>query len=307
MSHYATVACLTTTDDPKALTAWQSTLPSMALSCPYLRHGLLALSAMHSSRLELAQYHQIMYFAAARTHFGKALNAYIPQVKITSEESCPSLFAFAIIVPILSWSFLQTIDMDLHGNAFLDQFIGVWNFLLGAAAVAHGGRRWIHQSSMSSMVTMRHLDNVISELAPSPRIALQALLDRIEQQGTAINPSDDRIYTLPLDPAVETKIYRNSIEMLSNSFPTAAGEPARLGATIGWPVFIDPDFLRLLKQYDPMALVITAHYGAALHAFSGFWWLKGLGSRLTEAIYQVLGEGYRPALEWSLQQVAQSF
>ncbi|KAL8955049.1 MAG: hypothetical protein Q9183_006814 [Haloplaca sp. 2 TL-2023] len=277
----------------------------MALSCSYLRHGLLALSAMHYSYLELGPHQTTVYLASARSHFGQALNAYIPQVKTTTEESCPSLFAFATIVPILSWSFLQTIDTDLHGRAFLDQFTGVWNFLLGAAAVAHGGRRWIHQSSMSSLVTMRHLDNNLSELAYGPGLALQSLLDRIEQTDTTLDAMNSHVRDTSIEQASVTHVYRKSVEMLSNSFPRVTGEPARLGAAIGWPVFIDPDFLRLLKQDDPMALIITAHYGAALHAFSDFWWLERLGSLLTESIHQVLGESHRPALEWPLRQVAE--
>ena len=168
MSHYSTVACLTTTDDPARLTAWRSTLPAMVILWSYLRHGLLALSAIYSSYLELGLHQKTVYLASARSHFGKALNAYIPRVKTATKESCPSLFAFATIVPLLAWSFLQTNDTDLHGKAFLDQFTGVWNFLLGAAAVAHRSRRWIHQSSMSSLVTMRQLSNVPSELAHDP-------------------------------------------------------------------------------------------------------------------------------------------
>ncbi|KAL8969240.1 MAG: hypothetical protein Q9183_002090 [Haloplaca sp. 2 TL-2023] len=276
----------------------------MALSYSYLRHSLLALSAMHYSYLELGPYQKTVYLVSARSHFGKALNADIPQVKTTTEESCPSLFAFATIVPILSCSFLQTVDTDLHGRAFLDQFTGVWNFLLGAAAVAHGGRRWIHQSSMSSLVTMRHLDNKLSDLAYGPGLALQSLLDRVEQTDTTLDLMTSHVRDTSFERASVTQVYRMSIEMLSNSFPTVTGEPARLGAAIGWPVFIDPEFLRLLKQDDPMALIITAHYSAALHAFSGFWWLEGLGSRLTKSIHQVLGESHRPVLEWPLRQVA---
>lgn len=101
-----------------------------------------------------------------------------------------------------------------------------------------------------------------------------------------------------------SKLYQDSIEMLSNAFPTTDGQPARLGAVIGWPVFTDRRFLDLLRHNDPLALIVLAYYGRALHAFSGIWWIHGLGQRLVQAVSQILGADYRPLLNWPLQGVA---
>lgn len=92
--------------------------------------------------------------------------------------------------------------------------------------------------------------------------------------------------------------------MLSNAFPTNTNQPPRLPAVIGWPVFTEGGFVQLLARKDPMALIILAYYGAALHTLSGFWWLQGLGARLVQAVSKVLGPDSSPLFLWPLTETS---
>ena len=304
MTHYTTLVYLSTTDDLDSLETWRSTVPSLALSFPYLRHGLLALSAMHV-RLTSPPNLQSFYLDLARQHLDQALESYIPQLAATTEQSCPALFAFSVLLPALSLSFLQSVDTDLQGTGYVAEFVQTWNFLLGATAVAREARPWIASSPVSPLMTLRDMDNVLPCVAEGPRMALEGLLEQSERYGLQpLLPGDGQSAEAMPRTTSQGSVYNSSIELLSNAFPTNEGSPPQLAAVIAWPVFIDKEFFHLLGRGDPMALVILAYYGRALHGFSGFWWLQGLGSRLIQAVAQILGMGYYHLLQWPLQEVA---
>ncbi len=99
----------------------------------------------------------------------------------------------------------------------------------------------------------------------------------------------------------KAEVYRDAIEKLSNVFPTTASISARpdFGAVSGWPVFIDRRYIALLKERDPFALLILAHYGTGLHDFEGFWQLRASGRRVVEAVGEVLGREWEGHLRWA--------
>ncbi|KAL9630260.1 MAG: hypothetical protein Q9204_004812 [Flavoplaca sp. TL-2023a] len=306
MAHYSTVVCFTITDELDRVKVWQTTIPSLALSWPFLRHGLLALSAMHY-RLACPVDRQIYFADSARRHLSIGLESYIPHVQATSAESCAALFAFATIVPAVCYSFLQAIDTELQGEDLIDQFLYIWSYLSGPKALAQEARQWIHQSEVASLVSLRMLENIIPGLAHEPKVALETLL--VECQPRYQGPISEGEDTSPgwqQQQALRERVehYKHAIEMLSNAFPTSTGQPAQLGAVIGWPVFTSQAFLDLIRSKDVFALAILAHYGKALHAFSGFWWLDGLGRRLIEAVYQVLGADHIHLIQWTLHETA---
>ena len=67
----------------------------------------------------------------------------------------------------------------------------------------------------------------------------------------------------------------HSIDMLTNAFPKQDAVHRVFDDMIGWPHFVGGGLLRLLKDRDPVTLVILAHYGVALSAFNDCWWLEG--------------------------------
>ena len=307
--HYVNTACFTTTDDTELFPTWQVTIPQMALSSPYLKHGLLALSAMHI-RLTSSPHRQPFHAALARRHLSKALESYIPNLQTNTEQTCSALFSFSAILPSLSYSFLQSEDTHLQGQDFIGQFVRVCQFLLGARAVATEARQWINHSVVSPMVTLKSLQNVLPRVADSPRKALESLLDQIRVRNQHLNPlnaHDSGMETdIMMSETRRNKIYEKSAELLSNAFPSIDGQSPRLGVVLGWPVFVDQEFFQLLRHNDPMALIILAYYGAALQSCSGFWWLQDVGARLVRSVAIVVDSNTRQLALWPLVETSQT-
>jgi len=214
------------------------------------------------------------YASLERQHLSKALESYIPQLGTNTEESCPARFAFSSLLPALSYSFLQAVRTDLQGEDYIKQFTRIWHFLLGATAVVKGERRWINESILAPLVTLESIENVLPQV-DSPRTALRGFLHQIRLSGLSAAPGGQGEHHRTQADALSSEARQRSldegrVEMLSNAFSTNTNQPPQLPAVIGWPVFIEGVFVQLLARKDPMALIILAYYGAALHTLSGF-------------------------------------
>ena len=105
---------------------------------------------------------------------------------------------------------------------------------------------------------------------------------------------------------VDAENYTLAIQYLYLTFPNALDEKAGRSQLIGWPVFLLPDYLTALRDRDPMALVILAYYGAALHRATYIWWLRGLGARLVRAVSELVGHERQRLLAWPLSCIEQT-
>ncbi|EXJ62861.1 hypothetical protein A1O7_03302 [Cladophialophora yegresii CBS 114405] len=128
--------------------------------------------------------------------------------------------------------------------------------------------------------------------------ALCSLMAYVEHLAQEAGSNDDS------ETLVKIPIYGRSIEMLTNAFPTEDAERGIFDDMIAWPHFVGGDLVRLLRERDQMALVILPHYGVALRAFSGFWWLDKVGARLIGAISGVLRSEFLAWVQWPLNTIA---
>jgi hypothetical protein len=70
-----------------------------------------------------------------------------------------------------------------------------------------------------------------------------------------------------------------------------------------WPTRVSQDYLDLLKERDPAALVVLAHYCILLEPLEKNWYMSGFRKRLLTKIYKQLDEEWRQWLQWPLRQV----
>ena len=69
-----------------------------------------------------------------------------------------------------------------------------------------------------------------------------------------------------------------------------------------WPGSVSQDFVELIYERDPRALVLLAHHFVLLKRNDYVWYLRGLGTGLLENIWEALGEEWRPWIQWPIEQ-----
>lgn len=297
LMHYYTIATYQIlTRVPEHYWIWQVQVPRMAFSHKYLLHGLLALTAMH--RCHNADELQIANLVAlARYHQQHALALYIPLLQRIDPENCHALFAFSIVLALLSFGILKT-DMTTP-QSLIHGFIDVCDSMFGAAAVAVQAEEWLRAGPLSpTMMPLPPGKTDLSGVDSGVRTVLEPLLQCAESIC-----DDAKAHHSAEEVASRRMAYRTSILALATCLHwNEAEEPGtRITTVTSWPVMtMQTSYIKLLKEGDQLALVILGNYGAALHYLSGsLWILEGLGQRVTDAVVAEVDPGWHPLLAWA--------
>jgi hypothetical protein len=102
-------------------------------------------------------------------------------------------------------------------------------------------------------------------------------------------------------------IYWEALDGLSRTLGVAMspseGPRLQTGDVFAWILELSDEYLDLLLQDDPLALVIFAHFCVALRQIEWMWWTEGLSSRLLMQVHPVLDEQYHYWMTWPQQQI----
>lgn len=289
LKRWSEATCFTMGDRYDVVSMWQITVPGLAVDHTFLRHGLLAAASMHS-RFTSPVPIQSRYLDLATQHQDKALAEYIPQLQSITPENCHALFAFSALLLVIQYSFISATGSETDSDGVVSEVVSVFDYVIGATIIASHGKGWLEQGGLQPLMARQtEPESILPYLVEEPRSALRALMAHVEH--------------LTGGSSTNMPIYVRSIEMLTNAFATEDPERKIFDDMIGWPHYVGGDLVRLLRERDQMALVILAHYGVALNAFSGYWWLQGVGTRLIRAVSQILRPEFLALIKWPLNAI----
>ncbi|USW51745.1 Putative zn(2)-C6 fungal-type DNA-binding domain, fungal transcription factor [Septoria linicola] len=311
LHHYTSVVYATMTDNPDHDEIWRDTVPRMAFTYPFLLHGLLAVAALHR-RHEADDTQKEILMDLARYHQQHALNLYIPLLQSIDEQNCHALFAFAILISIICFGMLT--DEADDAPSLVARFVDVFDALSGTAVVAIEAMKWLQQGPLGPI--LGGLEPAVTDLTktePGMRTALEMLLERAEQECNQGSHAKAGI-----DAEARRQAYRDSIYALATIIAPAVYRNRPLSVVVSWPIMTGNAYIALLRHRDPLAIVILAHYGVALHKIDNLIWalekkierleeqLEGLGRCLTETVAGEVDEEWLPYLTWARARVAEA-
>lgn len=298
MHHFCTSTFLTLTDEAAMIPIWQLYVPRYAFRHRFLLHGILTLAALHRLALNEPPDSIVDLREAARAHQQKALSEYIPLLQEIDESNCHALFAFSAILGATSFAFLQSHNEPSSNEEFLYSFLDVFELLQGSTVIAVQGRDWLKQGDLSAWIGPNpFLDVESDKVEPMADMSLEFILTAMMHPENSTDSSADM--------AARRSTCETSIRLLRALFPSGAIVAVH-DKLLGWPALVGTAFMSLLKASDPVALVILAHYGAAIANHNRLWFLHGLGRRLTQAISGILDESWKPYLAWPVASTATS-
>ncbi|KAI1444552.1 hypothetical protein F5Y02DRAFT_389858 [Annulohypoxylon stygium] len=118
-------------------------------------------------------------------------------------------------------------------------------------------------------------------------------------------------------PAPDRQIYQKSFDDLVKAFRETygttenpiVGEAGKFQVVIAWLYQMEDNFSERLKDKQPVALVIMAHFAVLFHTLEYFWCLKGWAERILASIEETLDPTSTHWLRWPMKQVreAESF
>jgi len=113
----------------------------------------------------------------------------------------------------------------------------------------------------------------------------------------------------PWNASIESAYESTTSYIGSIQLAIAAGEDSAsiFRRLVLFPTMVQTEFIYLVKEQRPRALVILAHFFAFLADFREIWWIGDTGPREVRGIESVLPDEWRDLMIWPLQAVEDVF
>ncbi|KAI9881272.1 MAG: hypothetical protein M1830_005558 [Pleopsidium flavum] len=282
MHHYTLFTYKSIAAAPEALDIWQNLIPQLAFEYDFLLQGILAATSLHLALTDSS--HQ-------ETHSGLALQYYItasalfrPHLTSITPSNISALFAFSCIVPVCAFGFPQIPYLPINPLPEIHETIVL---LRGTADIVRSGSHWLECGPF------KHL------LLPEPSSPCGALPMEIEAALLGLSKRNDETTT---DAALRNA-YCMAITTLRHTFRLAGEAPGKANTALLFPIQIPPEIPVKIRDGEPMALSILAHYAVVLHWLNSFIWLRRWGRQVVNAVEAAVGEEWRGCIAWAIEEV----
>ncbi|OQD82934.1 hypothetical protein PENANT_c019G04341 [Penicillium antarcticum] len=255
---------------------------------PPVLHAILALSALHLGHSDASRRESCL--AHAQMHHGIAVKEMVPLVSSLAQENGEALFIFTSLTCMFSCAkpFKAGDFLVLFERGTLSEWARLFR---GTKTVIQSGGENLRTGRLApiflngSYLAAAHLEPQALEHGRPHIWELQEMMQRE-------CPS-----TLPA-----RAIYQNTLDELARTFGVALrpGAARRLDTAdvFRWLLDVSDDYLDLLRQEAPIALIIFGYWCACIRRIEWMWWMEGLSQRLMTQLLSVLDPKYREWLWW---------
>ena len=92
-----------------------------------------------------------------------------------------------------------------------------------------------------------------------------------------------------------------AIESLKHAYQAISGASSGPGSMWIWPMSLSQDFLNLINDNDPAALIILSHFVVLVHPFEkSLWFLHGWSSGVIAAVDRAIDTAWKGWIEWPI-------
>jgi hypothetical protein len=287
MHHYATVSYKTISNRETFSTIFQTVVPKEALAHPFLMHGILSLSALHLVQLNKGTEQCQIYAQLATGQQTLALALFRKELNNITPINCHALFAFSSIATVLAFAFSQASEVQTLSP--IDEMLQIFYLCRGISEILQTAKEWIRESWVGVLLTF--------DQKCDPTLVPQEVRDKINQLAQ-INKDTARTGLSP----EEKEACGAAITEMMDCFDRIYSDWDHV-TIFRWPILVGPLFLSLVRDRQPMALVIMGHYCVALHTMNDRWWLAGCTHQLLKSIYSELNASWKEVLTWPIKAV----
>jgi len=286
----------------------------MSLAHPFLLSGVIAISALHLATLLPSRKYELMNLAMTREC--AALPLFRESINNPNADSIHASFAFAGAVVYYMMALpdgLNTgreVDRCRIPNRY-DRYPHWFHTIRGQMAFLAKHFDELKKGPFAPLLRCEPVPNYPSD---NPDDEHLTKLEGMLQHPPSLDPLASLSSTPPsscssptdllFQDARKVEICKEAlIELRTSLVLTHPSNEALFGeASLRiWAGLISQDFVELIYERDPRALVILAHYCVLLKRNDRVWYIRGLGPGMLRNIWQVLGEEWRCWIQWPME------
>jgi len=167
-----------------------------------------------------------------------------------------------------------------------------WITLLrGVVSVRNTAQPWLSFGVVGPMLNASRKQ----EGKRSPSVA-EGPLDRLNTLITSTCESDEG----------RMQLYKKAIQDLQRAFQNyhdLSKECCYLSVIFQWPAQLSEEYIELLMEREPEALIVFAHYTVLLSKALPCWWMEGRAERILASIHAHLAPYHRIWMHWPMQEL----
>ena len=264
-------------------------------------HGILSLSALHLAYTDRAcsNYRTL----DASRHHNISLQGFREAVNSITDDKSDALFAFSSLNIIYIFAILRSpansIDVDSSASRNARVLGNDWiPSIRGVQAVLHPIYNNVRNGPLGPLTDVGNWDDLDVEGDPHPD---NISFSRVAE--TWMDMPEAGIYDETLHALRRSRMYVAQFQTMDQE------SLGKWGYNRGWAgplifLYNAPEmYFTKLRQRQPQALVLFAYFGALLHALNSFWFLEGWGLDVVQVTDEILGDYWRPWMEWPRQAV----
>jgi hypothetical protein len=290
LHHFTTVTAKTLVAEPGAEDVFHTYAIKIAFDFPFLLQGVLAIAALHLSRTETSLRED--YLNQAKRHHAAALSQFRNDITSIDASNFEAVLCFVGMLD--AYSVAQPVDTQDSPGHVLDVILH--NFAL-----------------------TRRVRPLVSQFYP---LVLGSTLGRIVPKDTQgidmdVTPSETELsklrrfseVTQPIYPADINEAYGRAIQVLEVIFDVARRSPKPPSDSLLklWIHFVTPRFLELLRERQPGALIIFAHYAVLFKRSQQYWFFEGVAEQILRIATTFVPTEWRSWLDWPKEQITPEY
>lgn len=260
---------------------WQSALIELGFNHHFLLRGILAVTAIHKATVHTGE--RIELLAQASMHMDAAVKSFSNHIRHPDPATCCPVFALATLLVVYH---MGVAEVQRPVNPVVD-LCACFHLIKGV-----------------ELTIGQHWDRLLtSEVAP-----LLRSVHRRGRETTSTRELDDlRILvngTTNTTPATRTA-YLDAISELDIVFTNVRGNgngngnpQSFVGIALSWAATLPDCLLDLLRDRDPVALIILTHFAVLLSSAHHLWWTRNWAKWILDSARESLAPQYRGWIRW---------
>ncbi|KAE8442462.1 hypothetical protein EG329_003305 [Mollisiaceae sp. DMI_Dod_QoI] len=292
LHHWTTVTVQASIDFLTGIELYRTTVIRFAFEYPFVMHQLLALTAIHISYLRPNK--QSTYRHAADSHAAMALSLFRTEIGNLTTENCHACFSFSTTIFMYAWA---SQELDKPSTLIFKP----------SSTYQSADIQWVklHRGTNTILTTWWPV------LENGPCHCLFVPWKDLDPNGPDPLLLDDEKHLTSLRgswkdlPDQQRQILDTNLKITRRALSRVDFIPgsSRLAAGISWFSQISDEFIQMLAEKVPEALLIVCYYCVVLEKLSDTWWMKGKAENLLRTVLTELGEGWDTWTRWPMDRV----
>ncbi|KAL9137357.1 MAG: hypothetical protein Q9175_001429 [Cornicularia normoerica] len=284
LHHFTTETCYTLSDRSESHELWRVTVPQVAFQYDFLMRGILAISALHLSFLRPER--QTYWGHVAAKQQDSALSSFRKIMTNMDESNCDAFFALSSLIVVYGFESPKNSDslgMFNYNGQDSDEWLPL---IRGVNSIIISVWPWIKNGRLNGLLH-DHIQEPPQTELPS---VLSEQLTHLENMCDGASGGPEAV-----------NAYKAALESLRASFVRMNNRPTyecEVSIAFLWPVMIPQEFITMLNEKRPEALVLLAHYCVILHHLNDYWWMRGWAMHIINNIHRELDENWLYFIQW---------